>query len=239
MIAEETSLVPFGSRGDLGEELTEDTTEQFDWKTANFTTKEFAEISDATSTFIWKTTEDRVSGPNYSHPYWTHRMKWVNMLMEGRIKENSTKNKIIYTTDDGHNLTFKYIINSGLYKFTVCLFEIKLWIYRKQLEGKDYDINFLFKLRAKMSNNKELTEEESKTIAMDFFDGTSMMECLSDFFIILKNNILFKKELEKGGSNKKTKQKKTRQYKQTRKRIYQTKQKRQDKNKRIIKSNYI
>lgn len=161
--------------------------EILDWKALDLDLHELREIIDKTDRFIWKITEDRVSGRNYSHPYWTDRMKWVHMLMEGRFYEDATKTKIICTIR-GNPLTFEYIIDSGLYKYCVCIFEIDRWIKDSKLKGKNYDIGYILKLRQKASTSKDtLTTDETKILNTVFYDGTTILECLSEYFRIFKN----------------------------------------------------
>ena len=189
-----------------------------DWKTMGLSENDLEEICDKTERFIWKTTEDRVSGPNYSPPYWSHRMKWVNMLMEGRIIENETKNKIICTIN-GKPLTFEYIIESGLYKYCVCIFEIDRWIREGRLKGEDYDINYVLELRRKASNTQNvLTKDEKNILNKVFYDGTSILECFSEYFRIFKKRSdsppIIHIDGDAGGSKKnKRKKRKTRQKK--------------------------
>ena len=200
------------------------------WKTMELSENDLKEIMNKTEIFIWKTTEDRVSGPNYSKPFWIHRMKWVNMLMEGRFSENVTKNKIICTIK-GNPLTFEYIIDSGLYKYCVCIFEIDRWIREGKLNGKNYDINYILKLRQKASNAQNiLTKDEQNILNKVFYDGTSILECFSEYFRIFKKRSdsppIMRIDGDTGGSKKnKRKKRKTRHKKITSKKRDNTKTK--------------
>jgi hypothetical protein len=174
--------------------------EELDWKSMDLSEEELAFIKYKTEIFIWKTTEDRVSGPYYSDPYWIHRMKWVSLLMDGRFSENETKNKMICTVR-GHPFTFDFIITSGLYKYCVCIFEIDRWMKESALKGKHYDIPYVLHLRKVASQNgiHTLSKEEQGVLNKVFYDGTSILNCFSDYFRIFKKR---GNSQVKGGSNK-------------------------------------
>ena len=197
----------------------------FDWREETLTQDELSEIYDSTNFFIMEITEDRVSGPTGSKngPYWTDRMNWVDMLINGRFYEPTTLNHIVCTIR-GNPLTFKYIISSELYQYLVCYYEIVRWNNTNLKENKKvYDTKTLFKLARKAARDtKGLSKEDKKVLYKNFFDGSSIGECVNNFFIRFRKNMK-SETLKIGGkvrSNKhNTRKRKPRKKKSTNKRV--------------------
>lgn len=159
----------------------------FDWRTENLTSDELNHIFYSTNMFIVKITNDRAGGP-----YWTDRMRWVDMLMAGRFTESVTKDHVVCTIRN-NPLTFEYIITSKLYKYLVCYYEISRWIEKnyKNNNANSYNMHELLILGRKNSNGvlSNLTLEERHVLDHVFFDGTTIANCLSNFAIPFRRNI--------------------------------------------------
>jgi len=198
----------------------------FDWREETFSPDELSEIFDSTNFFIMEITDDRVDGPPGSKrgPYWTDRMRWVDMLMVGRIRESASLNHIVCTIR-GNPLTFEYIISSELYKYLVCYYEIVRWNNTNSKENKKvYNMEELFRLGRQVSGGdlESLTKEQIAVLNKIFFDGTTIGDCVHNFIRRFRK-IMKSETLKTGGkvrANKhNTRKRKPRKKKSTNKRV--------------------
>ena len=120
-----------------------------------------------TDRYILRLTEDRAG------PYWTHRLKWITMMLDGAFYEPpAVKDRVIYTTAAGTVLTFRYIMESGIYNHLVCDAEI----------GKTNNVPALLNIRHRLSTNQPVTPEEAKAMNRVLYTGTTVASCMASNF---------------------------------------------------------